>query len=322
MTKAVQRRRGTNAEHSSFTGLEGELSVNSTNDSVHVHDGATAGGFELARADGSNVDNFAVGGDLDVTGNVTIGGNITIGDADTDSININADLTSSLIPNADDTYDIGTASKQWRNLYLNGTAEIDSLSIDGTVITSTAAELNALDGITATVTELNYTDGVTSAIQTQLDAKAPIDAATFTGTTTIPTADINGGTIDGTAVGASTPSTGSFTDTNAKRLTGNIQALGSISGTNNIDVSAGDTVTATITAATTFTVSNLVSGKANTITMYLTNPGAGTITWPSGTVFNLSGAPTLPASGNTIIILETYDNGTSYAAIQAWRDSN
>ena len=309
MTKAVQRRRGTNAEHSSFTGLEGELSVNTTNDSVHVHDGATAGGFELARADGSNVGNLAVGGDLDVTGNVTIGGNITIGDADTDSININADLTSSLIPNADDTYDLGSASKQWRNLYVNGAAEIDSLSINGIVITATAAEIN-------------YLDGVTSNIQTQLDAKAPIDAATFTGTTTIPTADINGGTIDGTAVGASTPSTGSFTDTNAKRLTGNIQALGSISGTNNIDVSAGDTVTATITAATTFTVSNLVTGKANTITMYLTNPGAGTITWPSGTVFNLSGAPTLPASGNTIIVLETYDNGTSYAAIQAWRSSN
>jgi phage-related tail fiber protein len=37
-------------------------------------------------------------------------------------------------------------------------------------VTATAAELNALDGITATVTELNYTDGVTSAIQTQINA--------------------------------------------------------------------------------------------------------------------------------------------------------
>jgi len=46
-------------------------------------------------------------------------------------------------------------------------AEINTL--DG--ITATTAELNALDGITATVTELNYVDGVTSAIQTQLDAK-------------------------------------------------------------------------------------------------------------------------------------------------------
>lgn len=40
-----------------------------------------------------------------------------------------------------------------------------------TDLTSTASELNVLDGITATVTELNYTDGVTSNIQTQLDSK-------------------------------------------------------------------------------------------------------------------------------------------------------
>jgi hypothetical protein len=42
--------------------------------------------------------------------------------------------------------------------------------IGGVAVTSTAAELNVLDGITATVTELNYMDGVTSAVQTQLNA--------------------------------------------------------------------------------------------------------------------------------------------------------
>ena len=55
-------------------------------------------------------------------------------------------------------------------------------------VTATAAELNALDGITATVTELNYTDGVTSAIQTQIDAKAALASPPFTGTPTAPTA--------------------------------------------------------------------------------------------------------------------------------------
>ena len=50
-----------------------------------------------------------------------------------------------------------------------------SITLDGVAVTSTAAELNALDGITATVTELNFTDGVTSNIQTQLDGKQPID---------------------------------------------------------------------------------------------------------------------------------------------------
>jgi hypothetical protein len=53
-------------------------------------------------------------------------------------------------------------------------------------VTATAAELNALDGITATFTELNYTDGVTSAIQTQMDAKAALASPTFTGVPSAP----------------------------------------------------------------------------------------------------------------------------------------
>lgn len=57
-------------------------------------------------------------GNLDVAGNVTIGGNITIGDADTDNININADLNSNLIPNLNDTFDIGSSGKAWKDIYL------------------------------------------------------------------------------------------------------------------------------------------------------------------------------------------------------------
>jgi hypothetical protein len=49
-------------------------------------------------------------------------------------------------------------------------------------LTASASELNTLDGITASTEELNYVDGVTSAIQTQIDAKASLAGATFTGT--------------------------------------------------------------------------------------------------------------------------------------------
>jgi hypothetical protein len=48
----------------------------------------------------------------------------------------------------------------------------DTTTLTGLGVTSTAAELNVLDGITATTAELNFTDGVTSNIQTQLDGKA------------------------------------------------------------------------------------------------------------------------------------------------------
>jgi hypothetical protein len=53
---------------------------------------------------------------------------------------------------------------------------------------SVAATATTVTGLTASVAELNYTDGVTSAIQTQLDAKAPLASPTFTGTVTVPVA--------------------------------------------------------------------------------------------------------------------------------------
>lgn len=66
-----------------------------------------------------------------------------------------------------------TAAAALVNLGLTATAaEINIM--DG--VTATAAELNILDGATLTATELNYVDGVTSSIQTQLDAKQPLDA--------------------------------------------------------------------------------------------------------------------------------------------------
>jgi len=61
------------------------------------------------------------------------------------------------------------------------------MKLVGVAVTSTAAEINILDGALLTVTELNYVDGVTSAIQTQIDTKSPTADPTFTGTVTIPT---------------------------------------------------------------------------------------------------------------------------------------
>ena len=45
----VKLRRGTDTEHSSFTGAEGEVTVDTTNDTLRVHDGTTAGGIRLAK---------------------------------------------------------------------------------------------------------------------------------------------------------------------------------------------------------------------------------------------------------------------------------
>jgi hypothetical protein len=49
MSFAFQRRRGTTTEHASFTGLLGEVTVDTTKDVTVVHDGATAGGHPMAK---------------------------------------------------------------------------------------------------------------------------------------------------------------------------------------------------------------------------------------------------------------------------------
>lgn len=54
MPTVLQLRRGTTAQHSSFTGAEGEVTVNTSKDTLVVHDGSTQGGFEIALADLSN----------------------------------------------------------------------------------------------------------------------------------------------------------------------------------------------------------------------------------------------------------------------------
>jgi hypothetical protein len=62
MPTQVQFRRGTTAQNNSFTGAAGELSVNTSNSTIRVHDVSTAGGSELATVSyASNVTNFSTG---------------------------------------------------------------------------------------------------------------------------------------------------------------------------------------------------------------------------------------------------------------------
>jgi len=113
--------------------------------------------------------NLAVGGNLTVAGNATVtgtttfnGGTLTLGDAASDNVVFGADVNSSIIPNTDSTFDLGSSGQEWRDLFVDGTAYLDAINFNGTAISSTAAELNILDGVTSTAAELNILDGVTS----------------------------------------------------------------------------------------------------------------------------------------------------------------
>ena len=107
--------------------------------------------------------NVDVGGNLTVTGTTTFnGGTLTLGDAADDNVVFGADVNSNIIPNTDNAYDLGSSSQEWKDLYVDGIAYLDGINFNGTAITSTATELNLLDGVTATTTELNYVDVTTA----------------------------------------------------------------------------------------------------------------------------------------------------------------
>ena len=137
---------------------------------------------------------------------------------------------------------------------ITGSLDLGSLIVAGVAVTSTAAELNkldgftgdvndlnyakdlratgvttsefdVLDGITATTAEINYVDGVTSNVQTQLNTKAPSASPTLGGTITV-----TGGTQSWTVVAAGTNLTFAYNGTNVLRVdsSGNIIALGDI----------------------------------------------------------------------------------------------
>ena len=81
---------------------------------------------------------LSVSTDTTLTGNLTANGNTTLGNAATDTVTVNADIASSLIPSVDDSYDLGAVGSEWRDAYIDGTAYIDTGSID----TANVATLN------------------------------------------------------------------------------------------------------------------------------------------------------------------------------------
>ena len=109
--------------------------------------------------------NLDVGGNLVVTGTSTFnGGTITLGDAATDNVVFAADIDSSIIPDDDDTYDLGSATQEWRNLFIDGTANIDTASIDNI----------SDDTLVATNKKIQFRD---TAISVSSSADATLDIA-------------------------------------------------------------------------------------------------------------------------------------------------
>tara|TARA_R110000824_G_scaffold32171_7_gene104087 strand:+ start:222 stop:839 length:618 start_codon:yes stop_codon:yes gene_type:complete len=99
-----------------------------------------------------------------------------------------------------------------------------------------------------------------------------------------------------------------------------INAIGGTGGgTQDIDLTAGNVVTATVdTSTNTFTFSNpSATGKSCSFTLVLTNGGSQTVVWPGAVDWPAATAPTLTASGVDVLTFFTLDAGTIWYGFAA-----
>ena len=170
----------------------------------------------------------SISGDGDTNTSITFSGSdvITVANAGTNQVTFN---DGSIAPVTDSDVDLGTNSLRFKDAYIDsatvtgevaaasldisgnvdidGTLETDALSINSTTVTSTAAELNILDGVTASAADINLIDGITNG--TVIASKAIVTDAniditggrniTISGELDAATLDISGNAdIDGT----------------------------------------------------------------------------------------------------------------------------
>ncbi len=74
-------------------------------------------------------------------------GNVTLGDANSDQVVFNAQVNSHIIPAANDTYDLGSATKRWRTLFLAG----ETINLGGATISSDGTGTIAIAATGATL---------------------------------------------------------------------------------------------------------------------------------------------------------------------------
>ena len=114
----------------------GALTISDTTDSTNKDTGAIIceGGVGIEKsvhvgAALSVTDRLFVGGQSEFIGVATFrGGTVRLGDSASDDIYVGGEFKSNLVPDDDDTYDLGTSTQEWRNLYIDGVAHLDQIS--------------------------------------------------------------------------------------------------------------------------------------------------------------------------------------------------
>ena len=112
-------------------------------------------------------------------------GNATIGDSSSDLLTVNAQINTSIIPSSAASYDLGTASLPWRNVYTAQTT-IDSITITGNRITTNVSNTDLELAANGTgVVSVPNDDLVVDQNLTVLSGTSTFNSAAVTGTLTV-----------------------------------------------------------------------------------------------------------------------------------------
>ncbi len=171
------------------------------------------------------------------------------------------------------------------------------------------ADWNATSGVAQVLNKPSLATVATTGAYSDLTGTPTLGTAAAADTTAFATA-AQGATADAALPKAGGTMTGILTavGTRGTKIAPTISA-----GTYTLNLSSGDWFTATISAASTFALSNVAgSGLTSSFILDLTNGGAYTVTWFSGVKWAGGTAPTLTASGRDVLGFFTDDGGTTW----------
>ena len=154
--------------NSTFHGEVGFYGNTDFQSDVNIEGGLSLGdGFNLSATKG-------------IYDDILVKDHTVLGSAAADTVHFKATVNSAIIPVSNNTKDLGSSSKQWKDLYVDGTAYLDVINFNGTNITSTAAEINKLDGFTGTFADLNYAKDLNATGVTSTEFNTALDGITAT----------------------------------------------------------------------------------------------------------------------------------------------
>jgi hypothetical protein len=188
-------------------------------------------------------------GYLNVVGDAVIGGNLTFGDANTDSINLNAEINSNIIPDADNTYNLGSSSKNWRfghieelsatNVTASGDLDINGIANFAGVVTANAGVV--VDNFTLDGTELDLSSG-----DFTLDVAGDVEINADGGNIVVKDDAAVLLDISSTKISGSAASTGSFGNVNVAEMSVTSVSALSSSIASRLDSLSGDVIALSI----------------------------------------------------------------------------